>query len=110
MVSLRCDQQTIFNTFLKDLHVRVPSMCGTPLRLTPSPLYPLYKLHSATSENQSNLTRATPQMWHCSPFQIVSCPKTAAKDVSNGEPHPGLSKDTATTKESFHGLGCEIYY
>ena len=49
----------------------MPSVCGTPLTLTSSPLYPTNRLQQATHANYSNLTRTEPaQMNHCRPFTI----------------------------------------
>ena len=71
LVSPRCDHQLIFNSFLRDLSCRMPSVCGTTLTLTSSPLYPTNRLQQATHANYSNLTRTEPaQMNHCRPFTI----------------------------------------
>lgn len=49
----------------------MPAVCGTPLTLTSSPLYPTSRLQHATHANHSNLTRtAPPQFSHCRPFTI----------------------------------------
>ena len=48
----------------------MPSICGTPLALTSTPLYPTCRLQQATSPNHSNLTRTAPQMNHCGPFTV----------------------------------------
>ena len=49
----------------------MPSVCGTPLTLTFSPLYPTNRLQQAFHANYSNLTRTEPaQMNHCRPFTI----------------------------------------
>ncbi|KAL9974439.1 hypothetical protein ACROYT_G011469 [Oculina patagonica] len=71
LVSPRCDHQLIFSSFLRDLSCRMPAVCGTPLTLTSSPLYPTSRLQHATHANHSNLTRtAPPQFSHCRPFTI----------------------------------------
>ena len=46
----------------------MPSVCGTPLALTSSPVYPTSSLQQATRANHSNLTRTAPMMNHCKPF------------------------------------------
>lgn len=69
-MSPRCDHQLIFNTFLRDLSSRMPSVCGTALALTSSPVYPTSRLQQATHANHSNLTRTAPQLNHCRPFTI----------------------------------------
>ena len=49
----------------------MPAVCGAPLTLTSSPLYPTSRLQHATHANHSNLTRtAPPQFNHCRPFTI----------------------------------------
>lgn len=70
-MSPRCDHQLIFSSFLRDLSCRMPAVCGAPLALTSSPLYPTSRLQQATHANHSNLTRAAPpQFSHCRPFAI----------------------------------------
>ena len=70
-MSLRCDYQLIFSSFLRDLSCRMPAVCGTPLAFTTSPLYPTNRLQQATHTNYSNLTKtAPPQFSHCRPFAI----------------------------------------
>lgn len=58
----------------------MPSVCGTPLALTSSPLYPTNRLQQATHANYSNLTRTDrAQMNHCKPFTIQ---EQRAQDVA----------------------------
>lgn len=58
----------------------MPSVCGTPLTLTSSPLYPTNRLQQATHANYSNLTRTDrAQMNHCKPFTIQ---EQRAQDVA----------------------------
>lgn len=52
----------------------MPSICGTPLALTSTPLYPTCRLQQATSPNHSNLKRTAPQMSHCRPFTVQQQP------------------------------------
>ncbi|XP_068712086.1 uncharacterized protein C18orf63-like [Montipora foliosa] len=70
LVSARCDHALIFSSFLRDLSSRMSCVCGTPLALTSSPLYPISKLQQATHANYSNLTRTAPHRNHCIPFTI----------------------------------------
>ncbi len=57
-MSVRCDQKAIFKSFLEDLTLRMPSVCGSPLTFTSSTLYPTNSLHLASVSKQTNLTRA----------------------------------------------------
>ena len=58
----------------------MPSVCGTTLALTSSPLYPTSRLQQATHANYRNLTRTAPaQMNHCRPFTIQ---EQRAQDVA----------------------------
>lgn len=70
-MSPRCDHQLIFSSFLRDLSCRMPAVCGSPLTLTSSPLYPTSRLQHANNANHINLTRtAPPQFSRCRPFAI----------------------------------------
>lgn len=50
----------------------MPSVCGMPLALTSSPVYPTSSLQQATHANHSNLTRMAPKMNHYKPFTFQS--------------------------------------
>ena len=70
MISARCDYQLIFSSFLRDLLSRMPAVCGKPLSLTSSPVYPTNRLQHASLTKHNNLTRTAPSMKHCIPFTV----------------------------------------
>ncbi|XP_048576530.1 uncharacterized protein C18orf63 isoform X2 [Nematostella vectensis] len=84
----RCDQHAIFTAFINNLQSRVPSVCGTPFRLTSAPLYYTNRLHSA-SQPQSNLTRTEPVLKQCRPFMsTIQCnSKNGATRIDNSLTH-----------------------
>ena len=84
-VSVRCDQKAIFKSFLEDLTLRMPSVCGAPLTLTSSTLYPTNNLHLASVSKQTNLTRAPTLSKANQPFAFTK----KIKDNGNA-----LNKDT----------------
>ena len=100
LVSPRCNHQLIFNSFLRDLFGRMPSVCGTPLAFTSSPLYPTNRLLQATHVNHSNLTRTTPQLNHCRPFAIQE--KRTRDYIRQADASPSaslMSSQTATSSQ-----------
>lgn len=71
LVSSRCDHQLIFNSFLRDISMRMQTVCGAPLTFTSSPLYPTSSLKLASHANHSNLTKKTPPQFNqCRPFTV----------------------------------------
>ncbi|CAB3977184.1 Hypothetical predicted protein, partial [Paramuricea clavata] len=78
-VSVRCEQKAIFKSFLEDLTLRMPSVCGAPFTLTSSTLYPTNNLHPASVSKQTNLTRAHTLSKANQPFAFTK----KIKDIGN---------------------------
>eukprot|EP00794_Sanderia_malayensis_P019009 gene19009-20921_t len=53
----RCDSESIQSTFLKDLNLRVPSICGIPITLSRAPLRQEIRLCKAIADSESFLQR-----------------------------------------------------
>lgn len=70
MISARCDYQLILSSFVRDLSSRMPIVCGKPLSLTSTPVYPTNRLQRASLTRHNNLTRTAATMNHCIPFPV----------------------------------------
>ncbi|XP_028410096.1 uncharacterized protein LOC114532724 [Dendronephthya gigantea] len=82
-VSLRCDQTAIFKSFLEDLKLRMPDVCGSPFVFTSSTLYSTNSLYCASVAKQTNLTR-TPVLSNAKqPFSFTKKAVSSVSDTPN---------------------------
>ena len=71
-------------------------VCGTPLTLTSSPLYPISKLQQATHANYSNLTRTAPRRNDCIPFTIQRTHGSESSMRANSSPRSPVASLVAS--------------
>ena len=85
----------------------MPSVCGTPLPFTSSPLYPTNRLQQATHANHSNLTRTAPQLNHCRPFAFQGPRVQDPTRHSDGFPTASFMSSQAESSQIQFQTGCD---
>ena len=105
-VFARCDHKGIFQSFLEDLKLRMPSICGSPLTFTSSTLYSTNSLHLASVSKQTNLTRTQTLSKGSQPFVFTKKKDDTSNTfnkmsrVNGGNSYPSSN---AVSNRSIHG-------
>ena len=86
----------------------MPSVCGTPLALTSSPVYQTSSLQQATRANHSNLTRTAPMMNHCKPFTFQEPRVQNSPRLANVSPSAAIVSSQNKSSQLKSGTESEI--